>query len=98
MKKVISILLLAIMLLQVLPVAQWANDEVSLQTVAVDEEKETDQCDKSKQGKEDLKSLPTSTRPAFYCREKAFRFIATPCTIPPSPHLDLLVPPPNALA
>jgi hypothetical protein len=98
MKKVISILLLAIMLLQVLPIAQWATDKVSMQLLTIDEEKEKDQCDKGKGGKEEVKALPAPMRSITTLRVKGLRFLLFHYIIPPSPPLDLLVPPPDACA
>ena len=86
------------MLLQVLPVAQWAADEVTMQLLSMDEEKETDQCDKSKGGKEELKALPALARPVITRWAKQLRFVLFHHPILPSPPLDLLVPPPNVCA
>lgn len=98
MNRLLSLFLLLIMLLQVLPVAQWLGDEPTIGLFTGEEEHKGDSCDQGKESKQDTKALFDPLRLPSPFVSGSQSYAKAGMLVPPSPHLDLLVPPPNAFA
>ncbi|HVF98099.1 MAG TPA: hypothetical protein VM871_12290 [Flavisolibacter sp.] len=95
MKKVVSILFLVTMLLQAIPVLHFFTEKPEIFYTSIDEEKPSEKGKETKEDKQGDKAFLSFCTPVSVKVVEAICFQNYTSLLPPSPHLEMLTPPPD---